>query len=64
MPASDEAEEILASVPDSKVIRSRSSGRPAVIGDTASGRTLFVTFERREEGGDVIITPITAYDHQ
>lgn len=60
----DEVEEVLVFVPDSRVFRSRSSGRPAVIGDTAAGRTLFVAFERREEGGIVIITPVTAYDHE
>jgi uncharacterized DUF497 family protein len=60
----DEVQEVLTTVPDSKVFRSRSSGRPAVIGDTAAGRTLFVAFERRKEGGDILITPVTAYDHQ
>jgi uncharacterized DUF497 family protein len=60
----EEVEDVLASVPDSEVIRSRSSGRPSVIGDTAEGRTLFVAFERREDGGFVVIYPITAYDHE
>lgn len=58
----DEVEEVLASVPDRDVFRSRSSGRPAVIGETAGGRALFVTFDRDDQGGFVVIYPVTAYD--
>lgn len=58
----EEIEEVLASVPDSAVFRSRSSGRPAAIGETAGGRTLFVTFDRDDSGGFVVIYPVTAYD--
>jgi hypothetical protein len=46
------------------VFPSRSSGRPSVIGDTAAGRTLFVTFERDDIGGYIIVTPVTAYDYE
>jgi hypothetical protein len=60
----EEVEEVLRSVPDRKVFPSRSSGRPSVIGDTAAGRTLFVTFERDDIGGYIIITPVTAYDYE
>jgi uncharacterized DUF497 family protein len=59
-----EVEDVLSSVPDSRVFRSRSSGRLAVISDTAEGRTLFVTFERRKDRGDIAIYPVTAFDHQ
>ena len=46
----DEVEEVLASVPDSKVFRSRSTGRPAVIGDTAAGRCSWSSSGGRKAG--------------
>lgn len=60
----DEVEFILTHAREADVFPSRSSGRPAVIGETAGGRTLFVAFERDEDGGLVVLTPVTAFDYE
>lgn len=60
----DEVEFILSAADEADVFRSLSSGRPAVIGDTVEGRTLIVVFERAEDGGIVLLTPITAYKYK
>ena len=52
----DEVEEVLESANDVDI--SRSSGRPAVFGDTRAGRHLMVVFEEVDE---VTIYPVTAY---
>jgi uncharacterized DUF497 family protein len=58
----DEVEDVLSEARDRDVFPSESSGRPSVIGETRSGRTLFVTFDRDDQGGFIIIYPVTAYD--
>ena len=60
----EEVEEVLVSVADSAIRRSRSTGRPIVRGDTAAGRTLFVVFDLLDIPDLVVIYPITAYDAQ
>jgi uncharacterized DUF497 family protein len=57
----DEVEDVLYS-PDARPIRSRSTGRPAVIGVTSTGRTIIVVYDRDKDGGQVIIRPATAYE--
>jgi uncharacterized DUF497 family protein len=59
----EEVEHVLANAAEADVFSNRSSGRPSVIGDTADGRTLFVAFERDEEAGIIILTPVTAFDY-
>jgi uncharacterized DUF497 family protein len=53
----DEVEEVLESATDVDI--SRSSGRPAVFGDTSAGRHLMVVFEEVDED---TIYPVTAYE--
>lgn len=60
----EEVEYVLQMAYESDVGRSRSSGLPAVIGDTARGRSLFVVFRRSKVDGLVIIDPATAIDHE
>ena len=57
----DEIEDVLYS-PNARPVQSRSSKRPAVIGETSTGRTIIVIYERTKDGGHVIIRPVTAYD--
>jgi hypothetical protein len=53
----DEFEEVVTARRSNK--RSDSSGRPAVVGYTFSGRRLFCVFEEIDE---VSIEPVTAYE--
>ncbi len=57
----DEVEDVLYD-PKSRPVQSRSSKRPALIGRTATGRTIIVIYERHKEQGIVIIRPVSAYD--
>jgi uncharacterized DUF497 family protein len=57
----DEVEDVLYS-PDCQSVQSRSSRRPAVIGETASGKTIIVVYERHKDGREVIVRPVTAYE--
>ena len=57
----DEVEDVLYS-PGARLIKSRRSRRPAVIGVTSTGKTIIVIYERDKDGGDVIIRPVTAYE--
>ena len=54
----DEVEEVVAS-PSSRRGVSRSSGRPAIFGDTRAGRHLIVIYDLIDED---TIYPVTAYD--
>jgi uncharacterized DUF497 family protein len=60
----EEVEYILSRADEADVFPNRSSGRPSVIGDTTEGRTLFVTFESDDEGGIIVLTPVTAFDYE
>jgi len=53
----NEFAEVIAST--EKETTSRSSGRPAILGYTRSGRRLFVVFDKLDQS---TIEPITAYD--
>ena len=57
----DEVEDVLYD-PKSRPVQSRSSKRPALIGQTTTGRTIIVIYERHEEEGVVIIRPVSAYE--
>jgi hypothetical protein len=46
----------------SRGIQSRSSGRPAGIGETSTGKTIIVVYERHKDAGIVVIRPVTAYE--
>ena len=41
---------------------SRSTGRPAVIGETSTGKTLFVVYDVMGDKSFTIIRPATAYE--
>jgi hypothetical protein len=41
--------------------RSRSSGRPAKVGWTSTGKHIIVVYEVEDDGGFVIARPVTAY---
>ncbi len=57
----DEVEDVLYD-PSSRPIQSRSSQRPAVIGETSTGKTIIVIYERRKDAGHVVIRPVSAYE--
>jgi len=57
----DETEDVLYD-PRSRDVRSRSSSRPAVIGETSTGKAVIVVYERHEDAGIVVIRPVTAYE--
>jgi hypothetical protein len=46
----------------SKPTRSRSSGRPARVGWTSTGKHIIVVYEVEDDGGFVIARPVTAYE--
>jgi hypothetical protein len=57
----EEVEAVLCD-PASRPGVSRSTGRPVVFGTTPTGKTIIVIYERRKDGRDVIIRPVTAYE--
>ncbi len=57
----DEVEDVLYD-PASRPVQSRSSGRPAVIGHTTTGKTIIVIYERHRDAGIVTIRPVSAYE--
>ena len=57
----DEVEDVIYD-PKSLPVQSRSSKRPAVIGQTSTGKTIIVIYERHKEAGNVIIRPVSAYE--
>lgn len=57
----DEVEDVLYD-PGSRSDRSRSSKRPALIGQTFTGKTIIVIYERCDEAGIVVVRPVSAYE--
>ena len=57
----DEVEDVLYD-PQSRPVQSRGSKRPALIGQTSTGKTIIVIYERHKEAGNVIIRPVSAYE--
>ena len=57
----DEVEDVLYGL-GSRRVRSRSSNRPAMIGETATGKTVIVVYERHNDSGRVVIRPVTSYE--
>jgi uncharacterized DUF497 family protein len=57
----DEVEDVIYG-PQSRPIQSRSSRRPALIGQTSTGKTIIVIYERHKEAGIVVIRPVSAYE--
>jgi uncharacterized DUF497 family protein len=57
----DEVEDVLYD-PRSRPARSRSSHRPALIGETSTGKTIIVIYERSKDAGLTIIRPVSAYE--
>jgi uncharacterized DUF497 family protein len=46
----------------SRQVRSYQSSRPAVIGETSTGKTVIVIYERHEDAGYITVRPVTAYE--
>jgi uncharacterized DUF497 family protein len=57
----DEVEEIIYD-PQSRPVQSRSSRRPALIGQTSTDKTIIVIYERHKDEGIVVIRPVSAYE--
>jgi uncharacterized DUF497 family protein len=57
----NEVEDVLYD-PRNRRVRSRSSSRPAVIGETSTGKTVIVVYERHNDAAHVVIRPVTAYE--
>jgi uncharacterized DUF497 family protein len=57
----DEVEEVLYD-PKNQPAVSRSTGRPAVIGETSTGKTLFVAYDVMGDKSFTMIRPATAYE--
>ena len=58
----DEVEDVIFMTPRVFPFESRSSKRPALIGQTSTGKTIIVIYERHKEAGNVIIRPVSAYE--
>lgn len=59
----EEVEQVLYD-PTNRPIVSRSSGRPAVFGQTATGTDVLVVYEVLETEPVIVIRPVTAYEPQ
>jgi hypothetical protein len=57
----DEVEDVLGS-PDVDTDVSDRTGRLAAFGTTRTGKYIIVVYERTEDGGVVVIRPVTAYE--
>jgi hypothetical protein len=57
----DEVENVLYS-PDADTDTSDSTGLPAVFGTTGTGKYIIVVYKRTEDGGVIVIRPVTAYE--
>jgi uncharacterized DUF497 family protein len=57
----EEVEDVLYD-PSSRPVQSRSSGRPALIGQTSTGKTIIVIYERHKDASIVTIRPVSAYE--
>ncbi len=59
--STDEVEDVIYD-PQSRPIQSRSSKRPALIGQTSTGKTIIVIYERHNDGGILVVRPVSAYE--
>ncbi len=59
--STDEVEDVIYD-PGSRPIQSRSSKRPALIGQTSTGKTIIVIYERHNDGGILVVRPVSAYE--
>jgi uncharacterized DUF497 family protein len=57
----DEVEDVIYD-PRSRPVQSRSSRRPALIGQTSTGKTIIVIYERHKDAGIVVVRPVSAYE--
>jgi uncharacterized DUF497 family protein len=57
----DEVEDVIYG-PHSRSVQSRSSKRPALIGQTSTGKTIIVIYERHKDAGSIVIRPVSAYE--
>ena len=57
----EEVEQVLYN-PANRPTISRSSGRPAVFGGTATGKDILVVYEVLETDPVIVIRPVTAYE--
>jgi uncharacterized DUF497 family protein len=57
----DEVEDVLYD-PASRPVQSHRSGRPALIGQTTTGKTITVIYERHKDADIVTIRPVSAYE--
>jgi hypothetical protein len=56
----DEGEDVVYD-PGSRPVRSRRSKRPTLIGQTSTGKTIIVIYERHEDASLIIRRPVAAY---
>jgi hypothetical protein len=52
----------LAPTTRSRQVQSRSSGRPALIGQTSTGKRIIVIYERHKDAGITVVRPVSAYE--
>jgi len=57
----DEVEDVIYD-PRSRPVQSRSSMRPALIGQTSTGKTIIVIYERHNDAGILVVRPVSAYE--
>jgi uncharacterized DUF497 family protein len=57
----DEVDDVIYD-PRSRPVQSRSSKRPALIGQTSTGKTIFMIYERHNDGGILVVRPVSAYE--
>ena len=57
----DEVENVIYD-PGSRAVQSRSSGRPALIGHTSTGKTIIVIYECHNDADIIVIRPVSAYE--
>jgi len=57
----DEVEDVVYN-PRSRPVQSRSSRRPALIGQTSTGKTIIVIYERHKDAELLVVRPVSAYE--
>jgi uncharacterized DUF497 family protein len=57
----DEVEDVIYD-PRRRPAQSRSSRRPALIGETSTGKTIIVIYERHKDADTIVIRPVSAYE--
>jgi uncharacterized DUF497 family protein len=57
----DEVEDVIYD-PQSRPVQSRSSRRPALIGQTSTVKTIIVIYERHNDAGILVVRPVSAYE--